>query len=146
MKNRATIGYTTGVFDMFHVGHLRILKTAREQCDFLIVGVSSDELVNSYKNKTPVIPLEDRMEIVRSVRYTDKVIVQEHRDKVKAHDEIGFNIMFVGDDWKGKAVFIEAEKQLNSRGVKVVYFPYTKHVSSTHLTSVLQQIEENGRL
>lgn len=146
MADKAIIGYTTGVFDMFHVGHLRILEMARMKCDFLIVGVSSDELVQSYKGKTPIIPLEDRMEIVGSVRHVDKVVIQRHRDKVKAYEEIGFDIMFVGDDWKGKPVFVDAEKKLNGHGVKVVYFPYTKHVSSTQLTVALQQIEANSQL
>ena len=146
MSKKTIVGYTTGVFDMFHVGHLRILKQARENCDFLIVGVSSDDLVKSYKNKTPVIPLQDRMEIVGNVRYVDKVVVQEHRDKVKAWEEIGFDIMFVGDDWKGNPVFLEAEKKLNNEGVKIVFFPYTKHVSSSRLTEVLESIEASTRL
>jgi len=136
------VGYTTGVFDMFHVGHLRILKQAKSQCDHLIVGVSSDALVQSYKNKTPIIPLTDRMEILQSIKFVDEVIVQEHRDKFRAFKEIGFNRMFVGDDWKGKAVFQEAERKLSNEGVDVVYFPYTTHVSSTRLTEVLQDLEQ----
>ncbi len=143
---RPVIGYTTGVFDMFHVGHLRILKQARAQCDFLVVGVSSDELVSSYKNKTPIIPMADRMAIIDSIRYVDKVVVQAHRDKVKAWEEIRFDKMFVGDDWKGKPVFQEAEAILKERGVEVVYFPYTQHVSSSRLTRVLEEIEKNSRL
>lgn len=131
---------------MFHVGHLRVLERARAQCDFLVVGVSSDELVQEYKNKLPVIPLEDRMAIIKAIRHVDKVVVQEHRDKVRAWKEIGFDIMFVGDDWKGKPVFQEAEKVLNSHGVEVCYFPYTKHVSSSRLTEVLTQIEASTRL
>ena len=122
---------------MFHVGHLRILERARAQCDFLVVGVSSDELVQEYKRKAPVIPLKDRMAVVGSVRHVDKVVIQEDRDKLKAWNEIRFDVMFVGDDWKGKPVFQEAEKALNSHGVEIVYFPYTKHVSSSRLTDVL---------
>lgn len=140
------VGYTTGVFDMFHVGHLRIFERARKQCDHLVVGVSTDELVESYKNKTPVIPFADRAAIVGSIRYVDEVVPQKHRDKVAAHAEIGFDVMFVGDDWKGSAVFEAAEKQLQEKGVKVTYFPYTSHVSSTRLASVLQQIELQGNV
>lgn len=137
------VGYTTGVFDMFHVGHLRIVQQAKAQCDKLIVGVSSDELVLSYKNKKPIIPLEDRMEILRSVKYVDQVVVQSHRDKILAQTEVGFNVMFVGDDWKGKTLFQEAERVFKQRGVAVVYFPYTQHVSSTRLTSVLESLEQS---
>lgn len=139
------VGYTTGVFDMFHVGHLRILKQAKEQCDYLIVGVSCDKLVESYKNKLPVIPLADRMDILASIKYVDKVVVQESRDKYTAFKEIGFNVMFVGDDWKGNPLFEEVERKFSLEGVDVVYFPYSKHVSSTRLSQVLQEIEDRGR-
>jgi len=138
------IGYTTGVFDMFHVGHLRILKQARTLCDHLIVGVSSDSLVEKYKKKLPIIPLTDRMEILSSIKYVDKVIVQESRDKYQAFKDIGYNIMFVGDDWKGDPLFTEIERKLTLEGAEVVYFPYSKHVSSTQLTQVLQSIEDRG--
>jgi len=144
MTKKPIIGYTTGVFDMFHVGHLRILKRAREHCDFLIVGVSSDALVKSYKNKLPIIPLEDRMEIVAGIRYVDKIVVQEYRDKYQAYKEHGFDKMFVGDDWKGNPVFQEAEAKLSAEGVEVVYFPYTKHVSSTRLSEVLHRIQDES--
>ena len=95
------IGYTTGVFDMFHIGHLNILKRAKEQCDYLIVGVSTDELVQSYKNKLPIIPYAERSAIVEAIKYVDKVVPQKNRDKIAAFNEFKFNKMFVGDDWKG---------------------------------------------
>lgn len=139
------IGYTTGVFDMFHVGHLRILEQAKAQCDYLIVGVSTDELVSSYKGKSPVIPLADRMEILAGTKFVDRVILQENRDKYQAYKDIGFNVMFVGDDWKGSEIFEETERKLAADGVEVVYFPYTKHVSSTRLNKVLQDIENRER-
>lgn len=146
MNDGKLIGYTSGVFDMFHIGHLRILARARSMCDHLIVGVSTDELVQEYKNKTPVIPYADRAEIVSGVRHVDSVVPQTNRDKFAAWELHKFNMMFVGDDWKGKPVFLEAEKKLQGVGVEVVYFPYTKSVSSSRLTVVLEEIESNGNL
>ncbi len=131
------IGYTTGVFDLFHIGHLNILRKAKEQCDYLIVGVSTDELVQSYKNKTPIIPFKERVEIVEAIKYVDKVVPQKNRDKFKAWEEIEFNVMFVGDDWKGNDLFVEVERRFKERNVDIVYFPYTKGTSSTILTKVL---------
>ena len=127
------VGYTTGVFDMFHIGHLNILRRAKEQCSKLIVGVSTDELVRSYKQKVPVIPLEERFAIVAACRYVDEVVSQEDRDKIAAFHRIGFDVMFVGDDWKGKPLFVDVERYLNEHGVEVVYFPYTQGTSSTIL-------------
>lgn len=137
------IGYTTGVFDLFHIGHLNILKRAKEQCDFLIVGVSTDELVQQYKNKTPVICYEERVEIVKAIRYVDKVVPQVHRDKFAAWKEHGFHRMFVGDDWKGTPLFEEMERKFAPYGVEIVYFPYTKGTSSTFLKETLRAI--NGK-
>lgn len=131
------LGYTTGVFDMFHIGHLNILRRAKEQCDYLIVGVSTDELVKEYKNKTPIIPFEERAEIVRSIDCVDKVIPQVNRDKYEAWKELKFDVMFVGDDWKGKPLFMKVEEDFRKVGVKVVYFPYTKDTSSTILREKL---------
>ncbi|HHW37922.1 MAG TPA: adenylyltransferase/cytidyltransferase family protein [Bacillales bacterium] len=125
------IGYTAGVFDLFHVGHLNILNRAKEQCEYLIVGVSTDELVMEYKNKQPVIPYDERKEIVESIKYVDQVVPQMNRDKFAAWEKLNFNAMFVGDDWKGHALFEEVERKLNEVGVEVVYFPYTLGVSST---------------
>jgi len=138
------VGYTTGVFDMFHVGHLNILKSAKDHCDFLIVGVSADKLVQEYKGKTPVIPEEDRAAIISSIKYVDKVVYQATRDKIAAYHEFKFDIMFVGDDWKGKPLFEQVEKKLATFGTKVHYFPYTKRVSSTQLQQVLKALEMNS--
>ena len=134
------IGYTTGVFDMFHVGHLNILRRAKEQCDYLIVGVSTDELVKNYKNKTPIIPFEERKVILEAIKYVDKVVPQENRDKYSAYEKYEFNVMFVGDDWKGNSLFEEVEKKFKEVGVEVVYFPYTKGTSSTILKEKLEKI------
>ncbi|WP_130858644.1 adenylyltransferase/cytidyltransferase family protein [Gracilibacillus phocaeensis] len=128
---RYKIGYTTGVFDLFHVGHLNILRKAKEQCDFLIVGVSTDELVEEYKAKRPVIPYEERKEIVAGMKYVDQVIPQHNRDKMAAWDFLLFNVMFVGDDWKGDPLFTALEKEFQQVGVDIIYFPYTKGVSSS---------------
>lgn len=134
------IGYTTGVFDLFHIGHLRLLKRAKMHCDYLIVGVSSDELVHSYKNKLPIIPFAHRLEIVNSISYVDEVIVQTHRDKKKQFDEICYDILFVGDDWKDDPLWIDLEEYLKKANAKITYFPYTKTVSTTKYTEILQNI------
>lgn len=126
-------GYTTGVFDMFHIGHLNILRQAKELCEHLIVGVSTDELVQSYKNKTPIIPFSERKAIVEACRYVDEVIAQTDRDKIAAYERLKFDVMFVGDDWKGKPLFMKVEKYLNAHGAEIVYFPYTQGTSSSIL-------------
>ena len=127
------VGYTTGVFDLFHIGHLNILKRAKEMSDYLIVGVSTDELVENYKNKTPIIPYEERIEIVSAIKYVDEVVPQIDRDKFGAWKRLKFNVMFVGDDWKGSKLFNEVENKFKMVGVDIVYFPYTKGTSSTVL-------------
>jgi len=132
------IGYTTGVFDLFHVGHLNILKRAKEQCEFLIVGVSTDELVQQYKFKQPVIPYHERVEIVKGIKFVDEVVSQTNRDKFSAWENLHFNVMFVGDDWKGDPLFERIENQFSQVGVDIVYFPYTKGVSSTELKEKIQ--------
>jgi glycerol-3-phosphate cytidylyltransferase len=128
------IGYTTGVFDLFHIGHLNILRRAKEQCEYLIVGVSTDELVERYKNKLPIIPYEERAEIVSAIDCVDEVVPQVNRDKFEAWDNLKFDAMFVGDDWKGDSLFDELEARFKQVGVDIVYFPYTKGVSSTLLS------------
>ncbi len=130
---RYKIGYTTGVFDMFHIGHLNIIQKAKEYCDFLIVGVSTDELVQSYKNKTPVIPFEDRAKIVGALKYVDKVVPQLTMDKLDAWENLKFNAIFHGDDWKGSSMYSDIETKFKELGVELVYFPYTKGISSTML-------------
>jgi len=138
--SKKVIGYTTGVFDMFHVGHLHLLKKAKNHCDYLIVGVSSDELVEKYKKKKPIIPFEHRVEIISSLSFVDEVLVQSHRDKIKSYHDINFDIMFVGDDWRGDPLFESVERELEKFGAKVEYFEYTKNVSSTKFTKILQEI------
>ncbi|WP_240795446.1 adenylyltransferase/cytidyltransferase family protein [Aquibacillus halophilus] len=134
------VGYTTGVFDLFHVGHLNILKKAKEQCEYLIVGVSTDDLVTEYKSKKPTIIYEDRKTIVEGIRYVDEVVPQISRNKFTAWEHLLFNVMFVGDDWKGNALFNELEKQFNEVDVDIVYFPYTKGVSSTMVKEKMDRV------
>ena len=131
------IGYTDGTYDMFHIGHLNIIKRAKENCDFLIVAVSTDELVQEYKNKLPVIPFEERKAIVESIKYVDKVVPQETMNKMKAFEKYKFNAMFVGDDWKGTEKWNNLEKEFANVGVDIVYFPYTQGTSSTILREKL---------
>ena len=127
------VGYTTGVFDMFHIGHLNILKRAKEQCDYLIVGVSTDELCESYKNKLPIIPYEERKAIIEAIKYVDEVVPQTTRDKFQAWENLQFDVMFVGDDWKGSKLFKQIEEQFTAVGCKIVYFPYTQGTNSSIL-------------
>lgn len=135
-------GYTTGVFDLFHIGHLNILKRAKEQCEYLVVGVTVDELV-SYKNKKAVIPHEERMAIVESIKYVDQVVPQENMDKMAAWEKYKFDVMFVGSDWKGTEKWNEFERQFNAIGVDIVYFPYTQGTSSTQLREVIQKMSND---
>ena len=132
------IGYTTGVFDMFHVGHLNLLKRAKENCDYLIVGVTTDELV-SYKNTKAIIPFEDRMNIVESIRYVDEVVPQLNMDKMDAWNRLHFDVMFVGSDWQGTDKWKRYEEEFKSIGVDIVYFSYTKGISSTQLREKIKE-------
>ena len=133
------VGYTTGVYDLFHIGHLNLLRKAKAQCDYLIVGVSTDELV-SYKHKQAVIPFEERKEIVAAIKYVDEVVTQENMNKMEAWEKYHFDVMFVGDDWKGTDKWNKIEADLNAVGVQVVYFPYTKGTSSTLINETLHKL------
>ena len=137
------IGYTTGVFDLFHIGHLNILRRAKEQCDYLIVGVSTDELVEQYKNKRPIISFEERCEIVKAIRYVDEVVPQMDREKFAAWERLKFNKMFVGDDWKGSPKWESIEKELNSIGLPLMYLPHTDGISSSRLRDTIIKNEES---
>lgn len=133
------VGYTTGVFDLFHVGHLRLLKRAKNKCEKLIVGVTTDELV-SYKHKRAVIPFEERMEIIQSINYVDMVVPQTSMDKMEAYKRLKFDAIFVGDDWKGSEKRIQYERQFKEVGVKIIYFPYTQGTSSTLINETLLEL------
>ena len=135
------IGYTTGVFDMFHIGHLNILKRAKNQCDYLIVGVSTDELVESYKDKKPIIPFKERIEIVKAIKYVDQVVPQTSMDKFQAWEKLHFDVLFHGTDWKGSEMYNRIARDLGEVGVEVVFLPHTEGVSSTLLSDVLHKIQ-----
>ena len=143
---KVTIGYTTGVYDLFHIGHLNILRRAKEMCDYLIVGVSTDELVQKEKNKTPIISFAERSEIVSAIKYVDSVVPQLDKNKMGAWKEHKFNRMFVGTDWKGTPQWRKYEEQFGKIGVKIVYLPHTDGTSSTILTDALKKnmLDENS--
>lgn len=131
------IGYTTGVFDMFHIGHLNIIQRAKEQCDYLIVGVSTDELVKEYKHKTPIISYDERRAIVASCRYVDKVVPQTTMDKLAAWNQLHFDIMFHGDEWQGTDLYNRYEKEFAKVGAKIQYLSHTEGISSSILRDKL---------
>ena len=133
------IGSTQGTFDMFHIGHLNLIRQAKEQCDVLIVGVNSDRLVNEYKNKVPVINESNRAEIVNALKYVDKVIICDSLDKCIVWKLVKFDAIFIGDDWKGNLRWIQTEKELSPLGAKVVYLKHTDGISST----ILRPLEKN---
>lgn len=135
-----TIGYTTGVFDMFHIGHLNILRRAKEHCDYLIVGVSTDELCLSYKHKLPIIPFEERKAIIECIRYVDEVVPQTNRDKFLAWQQLHFHKLFVGNDWQGTSFFAEMEKKFRNVDVEIIYLPYTTGTNSTLLREKLSNL------
>lgn len=137
------VGYTSGVFDMFHIGHLNILKKAKEECNYLIVGVTTDDLV-SYKNKKSIIPFEERIKIVENIKFVDKVVPQENMNKMSTWESESFDVMFVGSDWKGTEKWNEYERQFKSVGVDIIYFPYTSGTSSTKLREALEKINNNS--
>lgn len=136
------IGYTTGVFDLFHIGHLNVLRNAKAYCDHLIVGVSTDEVVESYKHKKPIIPFAERMAIVGAIKYVDEVVPQTSMDKRAAWDMLHFDALFHGDDWKGSAMYDKYMKEFEGTGVELVFLPHTDGTSSTILTAVLNKALE----
>ncbi|SFU02168.1 adenylyltransferase/cytidyltransferase family protein [Arthrobacter sp. ov118] len=137
------IGYAAGAFDLFHIGHLNLLAQARQRCDYLIAGVVSDELLRATKGRAPVVPLAERLEIVRNIRYVDEAVAEVHPSRLDTWRDNHFDIFFKGDDWRGTEKGISLEQQLSSVGVEVVYFPYTMHTSSTVLRRALGLILES---
>ncbi len=144
------VGYTQGTYDMFHIGHLNLINHAKEYCEYLIVGVNSDELVRSYKNKTPVIVEQERAEIVRNIKAVDECVIATTLDKLHALDLYHYDVIFIGDDWKGNPRWEQTGKDLAARGVDLIFLPHTDGISSTKLTGVIKDIlndkpgDENG--
>lgn len=127
-------GYTAGVYDMFHVGHLNVIMNAKQHCEYLIVAISTDEVVLKNKHKKTIINYEDRARIVEAIRYVDEVVPQvDYSDKKSAAVKYGIDVMFVGDDWQGTEKWNRIERELSEIGVDVVYLPYTQSISSTIL-------------
>ena len=137
---KKVIGFTAGAFDMFHVGHLNLIKNAKARCDYLIVGVNTDELITSYKNKHAIVPLEERMQIVGAVKYVDEVISVDTLDKEAIWAKKMFDIVFIGDDWKGSERWNETEQVMSKHSVAVVYLPYTIGTTSTVLREKLMML------
>lgn len=135
------IGYTTGVFDMFHVGHLNILARAKQLCDYLVVGVTTDELCYQRKQKYPVIPQEDRVRIVSAIRYVDEVILQENMNKIEQVKKKNVDVVFVGSDWKGTEAWQNYEKEFAAVGCSVVYLDHTNGISSSELRQRIMEKE-----
>ncbi len=142
MKKKLIIGYTTGVFDLFHIGHVKILQKAKSLCDKLIVGVSTDNLVKKYKNKKPIIPFSERVEVIKNNRCVDLVVSQNSLDKLKSWKRLKYDVMFVGDDWYATKKWRDLDKEFKKKGVKIVYLPYTKKTSSTKINRILDNFRK----
>lgn len=142
MKKRSIIGYTSGVFDLFHVGHVRILKKSKSLCDRLIVAVSTDNLVKKYKNKYPIIPQKERIEVVKNNKYVDYVITQNSLNKFLSWKKLKYDVMFVGDDWYATKKWKDIDREFKKLGVKIIYLPYTKGTSSTKINKILNSFRK----
>lgn len=141
MSVRKTVGYTAGVYDMFHIGHLNLLKNAKKYCDYLIVGVNSDEATHGYKQKYPVIPQEERLRIVQAIKGVDEVVLVTNTDKIYAYEKFKPDVIIVGDDHKAEKKWQHIDRHLRNHGSKVIFLPYTGHLSSTKLRDL-----ESGRI
>ncbi len=139
------VGYTAGVYDMFHIGHLNVIMNAKKLCEELIVAVSSDDLVKNQKGVVPIIPFDDRKRIVEALRYVDRVVTQESytiEGKIQSAKVYGVDVMFVGDDWKGSEKWNTIEQRLAEIGVDVIYLPHTEGISSTMLREIIRGSRE----
>ncbi|GAA4626163.1 adenylyltransferase/cytidyltransferase family protein [Cellulomonas oligotrophica] len=135
------VGYAPGAYDLFHVGHLNILRHAKRRCDYLIAGVVADEVLETTKGRRPMVPLAERMEIVKHISYVDEVVAETQPDKVETWREVGFDVIFKGDDWRGTPKGDRLERDFAAVGVEVIYFPYTMHTSSTALRRALAALD-----
>lgn len=144
-EKKKVVGYTTGVFDLFHIGHLNILRRAKEQCDYLIVGVSTDEVVQTYKHKRPIIPFSERIEIVKAIKYVDEVVPQTSMDKMEAWRKFKFDKVFHGDDWKGSEMYNKIVEDLENVGCEMVFLPHTDGVSSSQITKEISDAKKSHK-
>ncbi|SDR61804.1 glycerol-3-phosphate cytidylyltransferase [Rhizobiales bacterium GAS113] len=135
------IGYAPGAFDLFHIGHVNLLSRAKQHCEYLIAGVVTDEVLIRHKGVTPVIPLAERLEIVRSLRFVDAAFPASSNDKVEIWKDLRFNVLFKGNDWQGTEKGRKLERDFATLGVEVIYFPYTLSTSSSALRRTLQNID-----
>ena len=142
MSNAINIGYTSGIFDLFHIGHLNILRRAKLDCDYLIASVVSDEVAFEVKGRSPVVPFDERLEIVRAMKPVDAAVGEMNTDKMLMWEQLRFATIYKGDDWKGTDRGDKLERQFAEVGVRVVYFPYTEHTSSTRLRSIIDDHED----
>ena len=136
-EKKYKVGYTDGVYDLFHVGHLNMIETAKKYCETLIVGVHGDDEVESYKHRRPIINEKDRCRIISSIKGVDKAVITPFRDKIKLWELYHFDVVFIGDDWKGTERWNRFEKELGEVGVKVIYVPYTKGISTTEIRAMI---------
>lgn len=141
-KKKYKIGYTDGVYDLFHVGHLNMIQAAKAQCDYLIVGVHGDDVVEEYKHRCPIINETDRKRIIESIKGVDRVEINRFRDKMRLQELYGFDVIFIGDDWKGTERWKFFEKQLAQINVDVVYVPYTKGISTTEIRHKIMEEQD----
>ena len=139
------VGYVPGAWDLFHVGHLNILRQARQRCDHLVAGVVADDVLEVTKGRRPVVPLTERVEIVRHISFVDEVVVEDQPDKVRTWQDVRFDVIFKGDDWRGTPKGDKLEKDFAAVGVEVVYFPYTIDTSSTALRHALDALDGYDR-
>ncbi|MDR0221110.1 MAG: adenylyltransferase/cytidyltransferase family protein [Lachnospiraceae bacterium] len=137
------VGYTSGTYDLFHIGHLNLLKKAKEYCRHLIVGVSTDELIRSYKFMDPITPFNERLEIIKAIRYVDEAVPQHELDKIPAFEKYHYNVLIIGDDWKGTTSWDGYEKEKKRLGFEIIYLPYTKSISSTLIKEKIKNMEED---
>ena len=142
-QKKYKVGYTDGVYDLFHVGHLNMIETAKAHCEYLVVGVHGDAVVEEYKHKRPIINENDRKRILQSIKGVDRVEINRFRDKMKLWELYHFDVIFIGDDWKGTERWINFEKELKKINVDVVYVPYTKGISTTEIRQKIME-GQNG--
>lgn len=140
MIAKKIVGYTAGAFDMFHIGHLNLIRNAKGLCDYLIVGVTTDELIFEMKGKKPIIPFDERVEVLQSIKEVNAVVPQRTINKIDAWEKFKFDVMFSGDDWKGTERWNDIENELNKVGTSLVYFPYTRTTSSTKISKIINEI------